>query len=75
MGKGTLKNVKENLHKDITGFADELQTRFPDVVFTSGLRVGAKTKKGGVSRHSHGEALDFRIDPKIGDFLENNGSY
>ena len=72
MGKGTLKNVKENLHKDITGFADELQTKFPDVVFTSGLRVGAKTKKGGVSRHSHGEALDFRIDTKIGDFLESD---
>lgn len=72
MGKGTLKDVKDNLHKDVTGFAEELQTRFPDVVFTSGLRPGAKTKKGGTSRHSHGEALDFRIDPKIGSFLESD---
>jgi hypothetical protein len=72
MGKGTLKDIKDNLHKDVRGFAEELQTRFPDIEFTSGLRVGAKTKKGGESRHAHGEALDFRINPKIGSFLESD---
>lgn len=72
MNKDTSKGIKDNLHKDIVGFSEELQSKFPDIVFTSGLRPGAKTKMGKESRHSHGEAIDFRINPKIGNYLESD---
>lgn len=68
----TLKKLKENLNKNVVDFAQELESKFPNVVFTSGYRQGAKTTTGNTSRHSHGEALDFRIDPEISKYLESD---
>lgn len=68
----TFYKNRDGLHPDIVGFSEELLQVFPDAVFTSGKREGAKTKAGKTSRHHHGEAVDLRITPAIADFLEND---
>lgn len=67
-----LKNYQADpIHEDIRGFQLELAKYFPDEKPTSTYRPNAKTKKGDVSRHSHGEATDYKINAKMKDFLWN----
>jgi hypothetical protein len=68
---GTLHDKKKGLQKNLADFAQELEAKFPDAVLTSGYRPGAKTTQGKASRHSHGEAVDFRINPKLASYLES----
>ena len=70
-GSVTLAKYKENLHKDVASFSEELTQVFPDAVFTSGNRPGAVTRFGKKSRHSTGEAIDLRINPEIAGYLES----
>jgi hypothetical protein len=68
---GTLHDKKKGLQKNLADFAQELEAKFPDAVLTSGYRPGAKTTQGKASRHSHGEAVDFSINPKLASYLES----
>lgn len=59
------------VHEDIRGFQLELAKHFPDIKPTSTYRPNAKTKQGKVSKHAHGEATDYELNPKLKDFLWN----
>lgn len=59
------------VHEDIRGFQLELAKHFPDIKPTSTYQPNAKTKQGKVSKHAHGEATDYELNPKLKDFLWN----
>ena len=59
------------VHEDIRGFQLELAKHFPDIKPTSTYRPNAKTKQGKASKHAHGEATDYELNPKLKDFLWN----
>jgi hypothetical protein len=67
----TLHDKKKGLQENLLAFTQELEAKFPNAVLTSGYRPGAKTNQGKVSRHSHGEAVDFSINPKLASYLES----
>lgn len=47
------------LDSDVVNFYREASSLFPDIRITSGLRKGARTKQGRVSRHALGQAIDI----------------
>lgn len=51
--------LTKHIDNDLVMFASKAKELFPDLKITSGYRPSARTKKGNVSRHSKGEALDF----------------
>lgn len=67
----TVKDYQKDLNKDLSDFLTELQTKFPDVVVTSGFRPRAFTKQGNVSRHAKREAVDIRPTKELQEFLWN----
>ena len=68
----TLKQYNSDpMHENIRGFEMELKKKFPDLRVTSGFRPKAFTKKGFVSRHAKGEAIDIEPRQDIYDFLWN----
>jgi hypothetical protein len=53
------------VHNDIHGLVNLLKKKGYNLIVTSGLRKGAKTKSGNESRHGTGEAIDVAF-PKLG---------
>lgn len=67
----TVKQYNEGLNEKVILFEEELKKVFPDLRVTSRVRPRAFTKKGFVSRHAKGEAIDIEDRKDVYDYLWN----